>query len=738
MYLATPIVRRVQGQWSSPVVTDFPVSEVEMAAKPGRCYHSHELCSKKCFFEDRLAILKKTTTPSTFALYESIYRALDALLRATSAAEAQLARPKSLLAMCLRKVPDYLVELESWRLQEMEEDGTSSAFEDTDISFDVYSDLESLGTGTCGWKHLAIVVQSHGIKIVKEAILERLIADDFAILLADLCSNVKALNDRRQLLEAIVTQQHRKPCGPVDNYSHDPWWRSSPALELLLPSRDRKDRTGATIFKARLTTELLSRQLIPQEWILSKTFANIWSMALRHLTSRTTYHDAMPFFIASIRLYCNQIQRKRRSLFPNEASATTAQQLLINSLAALSSVVLLGQESLASVPSPNRQIQTATLCKRAEYILRACLADARDSHGMGSRRCSTYALLLAVYLTSGATTTSRIDESNAREKRMLTEYWTTIEKNSKHKTHQQYYEATMALMASIARGCTRKNSARPAAHTYLNKLCDKLDAACPRVKALRNIRVDAAFYLADLTGDLWDLNFAEQLAATSQPCEDMARRTPGKRTAVFSGFRWDEGISEWVTITPEVARRKQPSHGPVTRARHNVSLGIPKLMQEEELEQESSLCRAPGRVVEVNFEDLSDHTGVSQPCRVRTPSVPGTSCPAKRPRRQHEAEPARDKPGVQTTIEPGQRASKESPETVDGVRVINGPGGDDLDELRFAQVDQENRPPSRKATKADVTVRRKRSRRSLVSLRPARNISNEYYDDESSGDELGV
>ncbi|OIW33358.1 hypothetical protein CONLIGDRAFT_640494 [Coniochaeta ligniaria NRRL 30616] len=724
MYLATPIVRRVQGQWSSPLLPEPILPEVEIAAKPGRCYHSHEACAKKCFFEDRLATLRKATMPSTFALYESIYRALDALLRATSAAEAQPARPKSLLAMCLRKVPDYLAELEAWRLQELEESGTSSAFEDSNTSFDVYSDLESLGTGNCGWKHLATVVQSHGIRIVKDAILERLVADDFAILLAELCSKVQALDDRRQLLEAVVTQQHRRPCGPVDNLSPDAWSRASPVLELLLPPRDRRDRT---LFRARLTTDLLSSQLLPQEWISSKTFSNIWSVAMRYFTGRTADYDAIPFFIASIQLYCNQIEHGGRKVLPNEGSAATAQQLLINSLATLSTLVLLGQETLASGSSSKWRHQTATLCKRAEYVLRACLADASESYPKGSRRCSTYVLLLAVFLLSEAPSASGSGESNTREEQMLTEFWTTVEHSSKPHAHRQYTEATVALIASIARGCTRKDSARPAAHTYLIKLCDKLDAACPRVKALRRIRVDAAFYLADLTGDLWDLSFAEQLAATSQSDEDATRRTPGKNTAVFSGFRWDEGISEWVTVTPEIARRKQPSHGRATRARRCASPGILATMREAEIPQESPISSASEHVSEVDFEDVSD---------LRTPAELGTSCHAKRPRRLGEAQPTHGKPGVHTTKKPGQRA-RESPEMDNGVSVIDGLGDGDLDELRFAQADQENRPPSRKAAKVDVSLRRKRSRRSLVSLRPTRNVSNDYYD-ESSGDELGM
>jgi hypothetical protein len=714
-----------------------------MATKSGRCYHQHEACAKKRSSEDNLASLKTTTAPAIFTLYESIYRAFDALLRATTNAEAQAAKPKSLMAMCLRKVPDYLAELESWRLDELKKTGSSTAFDSTNTSFDIYSDLESLGMGQYGWKHLSTVVQSHGIRIVKEAILERLIADDFAILLSGLCSEFKAVSDQWQLLEAVATQKHRKPRRSADNLCVTTGPGSWHGLQLLAPQQ--RDRTATIMFKARVATDLLLKELIPQEWILSNVFSNMWSVAMRHLTSRKYSPDAIPFFITSIQLYCNNIQRNSRKALVQEDPVATAQQQLINSLATLTTLVLLGQKTLASDSESEfdsrRHYQTLTLCKRAEYVLRACLANAHNSRGRASWQASTYVLLLAVCLIGDGSSTAQARLHTSREGQMLADFWKRVEHDYKQDNYRQYYEATMALMASIARGCTRKESNQPA-HAFLVSLCDKMDAACPEVAVLRTIRVDAAFYLADLTGDLWDLNFAEQLAATTQSGTDVTT-TPGRQTATaaFSGFRWDEGISEWVTVTPAVARRKQPVRDRVTRAHRSRSADIPAPTRDIAGQQPGCpMVRSPKPGLADDADDTSNVTRECQPCRVSlTGSTElGTSCQTKRTRKQHEAQPTHAKPGVQTT-KPGRRASA-TPEVMAGdVRVNDSHRGPDLDELRFDQADQENRPPTRMATKACGPLKRKRSRRSLVSLRPVRNISNEYYGDgESSGDELGI
>lgn len=643
------------------------------------------------------------------------------------------------MATCLRKVPDYLAALESWRLQELEEKGTSSALDDTNPSFDVYSDLQSLGMGKGGWKHLAVVVQSHGIRILKDAISEGLISDGFALILSDLCSELKPVSDRWQLLEAVVTQQYPKPRSPQDVMSPTAWSTSMPVLDLLAPplmSLMPEGETELRMFKAKLTTDLLSNQLLPQEWVLGLTFNSIFSVAMDHLASRTSYYHTTPFFIATIQLYGNQVQQSAPKPLAKDYDiryyVPTAQQSLINSLATLSTVVLLGQETMETEMDPTCRNLTSTVCRRAEYILRACLASAINSQGRPSRQVSTYALLLAVLFISENTTTTEAGVPVWRETQTLANFWARVEDNSSQHTYRQYYQATMALLASIAQGCTRKDWRR-AAHTYLNKLCDKLDVACEEVEALRTIRVDAAFYLADHTQDLRDLHFAEQLAATIQAVANTAE-TPGRKATAFPGFRWDEGISEWVTVTPAVARRKQSVRGPVTRS---ASSGEPAPMQEAMSQPESSPLRASERIVDVDVGDVSNPSRDSRHSQLGTSAAAGTTCHPKRPRKQHKAQPTittHGKAGVRTTTPRRRtRVISKQQQAYDG-SGIDSAGDDGLDELRFDKADLENRLPSCKSAKSQ---RRRRSRRSLLSLRPVRDISNEYYG-ESSGDELGV
>jgi hypothetical protein len=344
-------------------------------------------------------------------------------------------------------------------------------------------------------------------------------------------------------------------------------------------------------------------------------------------------------------------------------------------------------------------------------------------------------LLLANLFMKGLQSTPGIEQHALEEENMLAKFWTTVENSADKDTHRQYYEATMAVIASIARAAVRRNTHKPAANIYLMKLCDRLESLCTRIKSLGDLRVNAAFYLADRTGDLWDLNFAESLAAKRPSVRNTVRNNPGKGTS-FDGFRWDDGISEWVTVTPVLTRRKGPERLLINDRVLRPRDPNPKVQNMTGRHASNTLCASETSIVDT-LEDVSDVLEETPSSKVRASSTTGTSCHAKGSATQHEATTTQDKPGVQTR-EPGRR-TRDYLETVDGASMIDGcPGEDDVDELRFDQVAQENRPSRKRAARSDISVERKRSRRSLVSLRPPRNMSSEYYDDGSSGDELAM
>ncbi len=102
----------------------------------------------------------------------------------------------------------------------------------------------------------------------------------------------------------------------------------------------------------------------------------------------------------------------------------------------------------------------------------------------------------------------------------------------------------------MAHCCGRGTASPP--RDYLLGLCDQLDALDLPRESLRQVRLDSAFLLADRTKSLPDLAFAERLEAMRSRA-----KTPGPAQNP-PPYRWEAGISEWVSVSPVTSTRVRP------------------------------------------------------------------------------------------------------------------------------------------------------------------------------------
>jgi len=732
--LPTPVLKRVRGHLMSSPIQNLGPADDATTARGGKCHHLQECCANRCVLELELAALRTTTIPSRFFLYESIFRALDALLRATSTQRPNPRASKSLLAMCLRKIPDYVAELEFWEKQDAETNGSRSAHDGLGISFEIYSELESLGAGNSGWKHLSEVVRAHGIKVVQTAISEGLIDLEFSILLARLCSESPSFANREALIEAIVSRQYAKPSGADD------WFAKSSEtmpLEILIPS---SRKVWAAPFRARLMSNLVNSKLLPREWILTRDFGTIWSWTVRDLVRKNTGQDTMPFIITSIRTLCDHKLSRGRKNSSSDAGLTIAQQTLISALTALVTTALLGQQTLAEDPKISTKRRIRTINRRIAYIIQACLAG-RNRPRNSYIRPSTYVLLLATFfLDSPPEEVPEVDQLGGnRYREMLEGCWNGDDNGPNSYEWKQQYEVTLALTCSIAQCCGR--GATVAANAYLTKLCDRLGTAR---NPPRNLRQDAAFLLADQTGDLRDLAFAEGLEAqhdTDTAAVERPRQTPSRKTA-FAGFRWDEGISEWVTASPVLVRRRRMTTTTATLATTTTTTGraASSVGDLERTSRDVTPRRRESAQRQLGDTPLASATGEdTQAIGIET-WIAGTSCSidelvvVEKEEQGKENIPRRSRP-KRKSAELGLPLAVEYAE--DAMESLD----DDEDELWGGgqQAGLADQSGGRRPVKWHAPAKRRRARGSLQSRQPLKTIPNAYYDcGGSSGDELGL
>ena len=230
---------------------------------------------------------------------------------------------------------------------------------------------------------------------------------------------------------------------------------------------------------------------------------------------------------------------------------TDAQQSLIRALAALAAIAILSQQTLLEGSTEANVDRVRVIKRRVEYIFRGCLGNTRLSVSNRTRP-GTYVLLLVAFFLDPAFQPPETDET------LPSDFWGRWADHYADSRWKWQYEATLSLTCSMAQACGTGGT--EPAYVHLNKLCDQLETVNGTA---RRIRQDAAFYLAEQTADLRDLAFAESLCPDNRKnrgassAMDRPQQTPGRKTA-FAGFRWDEGISEWVTESPivKVARRR--------------------------------------------------------------------------------------------------------------------------------------------------------------------------------------
>lgn len=462
-----------------------------------------------------------------YGLFEPVFKAMDALLKATSPRKNQSAGPKSLLAMCLRKVPDYI----QWEKQQTkQEDNARTPPKDCGLSFEIYSELETLGAAH-GWKHLCIVVRAHAVKVIQDAAAEGLLEDSITSLMIRLCLEYMAVPEFTGLIETFVTRQYPRPRSAYDDDMFtSPGLRPLGILKVVDPS-------GTSILP-RVLADLFVEELLPSEWILTKGFSTFWPSIIGHITAMKRCQDTIRFIAETLTLLCaHAAPRKPRGVSQTQVRGK-AQNTLVSAIGALGSVVLLSEEGIDSNATYSSSTRTAAIKRRVEYVADACSAKLKRHKAKG-RKLGTYLLALCSFLSLESNASSTILESS----------WKGVKSCKGDSNLMLQYDATLALMSSMAHFCGRGTSIPPNVH--LSRLCDKLETLDLPKGALSSVCVDGAFRLAEHTGDLRDHAFAEELRAKAVACATPVQDSSvkGKKPA-FSGLKWDDVISEWVPATP--------------------------------------------------------------------------------------------------------------------------------------------------------------------------------------------
>ncbi|KAI1282484.1 hypothetical protein F5Y07DRAFT_241021 [Xylaria sp. FL0933] len=627
---STPILRRARGNFVlSPVAPVHGLDPDSNRDERGRERLTKTNSSAEKRLEERLVNLRPRLC-FKYADLEAIYRSLEALLKATAAStldDTTVARgTRSLLEMCLRRIPHYITELDAWARLDAEEAGTISTLDDIDTSAEIYNELESLGTNV-GWRHLRVVVRADGLSAVKRAMEEGLFDDEFSELIIDLCVQLGAASEAEDLVATLVNRQYPQPTSTENRFSQ------LPALRPLMVLNSFSGKTQRTSFWFRQYSMLLSSGSLPIDWLATSEFERIWSLAVQGLADHHPCCDAISFISQSIILLCCQKRTFNGSMDTAQLErdmARASQRTLMSILSILVSMCLLGDTSAAASRRPRSDSrQAGNIGDKSNHIIRACINQLKSyRRTRGTQKLGILYLALFLLLVDSQAEKIAIYVRGGLEKLPPP---ITASLSTKDIRMRNHYDNIAWFIASIARACGRATSV--ASHQCLHELFGRLKSLKLGQDLLDNLKAATAFSIAQQTNNVKDLIYAESL----HPHVGLSSSARGHKQSdntLFTGYRWEETIGEWVTVSPVMKKRRAP----ILR-KHLGSSTTPKVQESSFTRSSNPTSPVPDSPPKAKISLCQEETSEGEhDTKKRTRQLDEEQGMNKRPRRLRSAE----------------------------------------------------------------------------------------------------
>lgn len=471
---------------------------------------------------DELNSIRRHVPSELYRIYEAIFHWLNRLLHST-AFQGKHARGKSLLAMCLRQIPACIADIDAWDRQQLKESGVESVWDMSDAASDIFDQLEALGSSSSGWRPLRLVVRFQAVYLISNAILDGLFRPEFCNILVRLCIHLNGDEEAAQLVASINRRQIPKFRAGTTNLNENKDFSS--LWTLLSPYRGKK--IPGPFFEC--VSILINKGLLSSSWLSTRAFSSFWISGLEGLTSG----NAKPHIVEFM---CIAIWTLARGSRPREIDCCAIEQALIRVAAGLTVAAL----TLEAQIIPGEQEQRKAAWRRLVYVLECSISlIARYRSRKSPVDNASFLLVFARYLAVANSDLA----GPAFKRRAAEEFENMAHKIDAHTNNDAQYQHTVILLCTVIQ-CRRRSSMASSQEI----LSDVYSSLC-RQKLPdwlgHGLQKDVAFMLAQKTEDLRDLTFAESLPVT--------KSANTRLSSIFSGWRWEEGISEWVLPSPKKA-----------------------------------------------------------------------------------------------------------------------------------------------------------------------------------------
>ncbi len=497
------------------------------------------------------------------------------ILQATTAGrEKRWKGTRSLLGACLRQLPAY-IELEEHfaELDQLEEEQD----EDRDVANEVYKHLETQFEQRAGqgWRPFKQVVRAHGTSLLCHAIADQVLDLGSLSILVTHCLNVAAWDEGERLLLAYVSLL--TPLSfPLSTKADlfDP--HKSLYLSIV---KNFVDRTGRNRLLYDLLEHMVALELLPLEWLATECMRPVWDRLVRSISDGDSRTNANAFrFMETITLASIGVPDER--LLEDETTGSISRRFIPSSREELRQALNTTFSSLltvlCSIALVNNYRDDPTgrdITRRVTWALDAIVVailkrqDIRmELKILGAESENVHVFAQRALWANFASVIVRLDDYQ-QDGAMLALNSTTLIQSvnwiaAQYPSNAINYASVLSglpsFIASIARGTGRiwKDDGFDQLQRSVTALMAISGCRLPhRLWTLKRLALECAMEFAHDTGAIQHLAYAREIENKMRLQGRLViAHSPEKNNSPSStgGFRWEEGIGEWVACTPFV------------------------------------------------------------------------------------------------------------------------------------------------------------------------------------------
>lgn len=574
----TPIISRTLGPLQdTPLPQGSPTKQVKRGRKP---------IEREAF--ERQA-LKHHMAPEVWKQVNGLFDAYRNLLQATRPASnddcgdngAKGRGTRSLMSTCIRQVPTYIALEEYW----LAVDGKDEENE-RDLVNEIYVELEDRGAcGGHGWRPMKELVRAHGTALLCDAFEDKVLHMETLRQIYRVCIQNGAYDEAEKLLASFLVVL--KPLSPPPNAKTDFLFDASFSSYMHMLKTLLDIRHNYAFFYDQIEY-MISQDILPLEWLATPSMGHIWSRIFRTFSyggNNQTYASAYRLLETVVSLGAGlpadsifddgevQIVTKQAKI----SSRTDLREALNNTLSSLLTLL----SGIALTCKTRDMDGDQETVRRVTWTLDSLLIglikrkDVRtDLELLDPTQDSREAFARRALWSVAASFLVHLGECSLEPYMIILDLptlissinWIISQYSSDEVDMSSVLESFPSFIAATAQ-CTGRVF-KDDGFDQLKHFVDALISVKHLQLSLaswsfKRIALDSCFEFAQSTKSGEHFAYARKIEQMlTKAGRSMVVRSPEKSSESSgepAGFRWEEGIGEWVAYTPARYKVHRPS-----------------------------------------------------------------------------------------------------------------------------------------------------------------------------------